>query len=45
MTLRRLVISAALLAALGAFVGHVPSEAPEAAASTAQSMGFPAPPR
>jgi len=33
MNLRRLVISAAILAAFGAFMGHAPSEAPEAAAS------------
>jgi hypothetical protein len=33
MNLRRLVISAALLAAFGAFIGHAPSEAPEAAVS------------
>ncbi len=45
MTLRRLVISAALLAAFGAFVSHAPSEAPEAAASVAQPVRFPAPPR
>jgi hypothetical protein len=33
MNLKRLVISAALLAAVGAFMGHAPSEAPEAAVS------------
>jgi hypothetical protein len=45
MNLRRLVISAALLAAFGAFIGHAPSEAPEAAASASLSTPSPAPPR
>jgi hypothetical protein len=45
MTLRRLVISAALLAAFGAFVGHVASDTPEAAAAAAEPMRLPAPPR
>ena len=44
MNLRRLVISAALLAALGAFVAHVPWEAPEAAAA-ARLVRVPAPSR
>jgi hypothetical protein len=45
MNLRRLVISAALLAAVGAFMGYVPSEAPEAVASATQPVRPPAPPR
>jgi len=45
MNLRRLVISAALLAAFGAFVGHAPSEAPEAAASASLPDGASAPRR
>ena len=42
MSLRRLVISAALLAAVGAFVSHVPSEAPEAAAFAVHPLRVPA---
>lgn len=45
MNLRRLVICAALLAAFGAFMGHGPSEAPEAAASVTEPERVPAPPR
>ncbi|HUF94265.1 MAG TPA: hypothetical protein VMR23_17945 [Candidatus Limnocylindria bacterium] len=43
MNLRRLVISAALLAALGAFVGHAPSQAPEAAGAASLPDRAPAP--
>jgi hypothetical protein len=43
MNLRRLVISAALLAAFGAFIGQAPSEAPEAAASVSVTPSSPAP--
>jgi hypothetical protein len=45
MNLRRLVISAALLAAFGAFMGHAPSEAPEAAAAASLPERIPAPSR
>ena len=45
MNLRRLVISAALLAAFGAFMGHAPSEAPEAAAFASRPDRAPAPRR
>ena len=46
MNLKRLVISAALLAALGAFTSHVPTDAPEALASAAvQPERSPAPSR
>jgi hypothetical protein len=46
MNLRRLVISAALLAAVGAFMSHLPSDAPEAVASAAvQLERSPAPSR
>jgi hypothetical protein len=41
MNLRRLVISAALLAAFGAFIGHAPSEAPEASASASMTTASP----
>ena len=43
MTLRRLVISAALLAAFGAFVSHAPTEVPGAATSAIEPMRFAAP--
>ncbi len=45
MDLRRLVISAALLAAVGAFMGHAPSEAPEVVASMSLPDRASAPPR